>query len=60
MNEELKMWLHERWRIDNHAKYQQYFEPWYNNLTESQIYYFKEQKRHIENGSLTNWIVKQH
>lgn len=58
MDEELKIWLRERWRIDNHAKYQHYFDPWYNNLTKSQLYYFNEQKKHIENGSLTNWITK--
>lgn len=56
--EELKSWLRERWRRDNHAKYQQYFEPWFTNITDSQIYYFNEQKRHIENGSLTSWITK--
>ena len=56
--EELKIWLREHWHRDNHAKYQQYFEPWFTNLTESQLYYFSEQKRHIENGSLTNWITK--
>jgi hypothetical protein len=54
----LKYWLQERWRRDNHAKYQQYFEPWFASLTDSQLYYFGEQKRHIENGSLTNWITK--
>lgn len=59
MNRELKEWLRERWRFDNHAKYQQYFEPWFACLTESQLYYFGEQKRHIENGSLNSWIIKQ-
>ena len=56
--DELKSWLRERWQCDNHAKYQQYFEPWFANITDSQIYYFNEQKRHIENGSLTSWITK--
>jgi hypothetical protein len=56
--EELKCWLQERWHRDNHAKYQQYFEPWFANLTDSQLYYFGKQKHHIENGSLTNWITK--
>ena len=58
MIEELKIWLRERWRKDNHPKYQQYFDPWFEHLTESQIYYFNEQKKHIEAGSLTNWIIK--
>ena len=57
--EELKTWLRDCWRFDNHAKYQHYFEAWFENLTESQIHYFSEQKRHIENGSLTNWITRR-
>ena len=56
--EDLKCWLQERWHRDNNAKYQQYFELWFTNLIDSQLYYFSEQKRHIENGSLTNWITK--
>lgn len=55
----IKEWLHERWRFDNHAKYQQYFESWFENLTESQLMYFSKQKQNIENGSLTNWITKK-
>ena len=54
----IKPWLQERWRRDNHAKYQHYFEPWFSCLTDSQLYYFGEQKRHIDNGSLTTWITK--
>ncbi len=54
----IKEWLRERWRFDNHAKYQQYFEFWFENLTESQLMYFSKQKQNIENGSLTNWITK--
>lgn len=54
----LKPWLQERWRRDNHAKYQQYFEPWFENLTDSQLYYFEMQMEHIKNGSLTSWITK--
>lgn len=57
--EDLKEWLRQRWRYDNHAKYQHLFEPWYANLTESQLHYFGEQKRHVENGSLTNWITRR-
>lgn len=57
--EELKSWLRERWRRDNHVKYQQYFEPWFENLTESQLMYFSKQKQNIENGSLINWITKK-
>lgn len=56
--EDLKDWLQFRWSRDNHKKYQQYFESWFANLTDSQLYYFGVQKRNIENGSLTNWITK--
>ena len=58
MDDELKIWLRERWRRDNHAKYQHYFDAWHANLTKSKLYHFGEQKRHIENGSLTDWITK--
>lgn len=59
MNDELKEWLRERWRRDNLPKYQHYFEPWYENLTDAQKHYFSRQKKNIENGSLTSWITKR-
>lgn len=58
MDNELKIWLRECWRRNNHTKYQHYFDAWYDNLTKSQLYYFGLQKKHIENGSLTDWITK--
>lgn len=59
MKEKLEIWLRERWRFDNHAKYQQYFDPWFKNLTNSQLHYFWKQMKNIENGSLTNWVTKR-
>lgn len=59
MEQELKEWLRSRWKRDNIAKYQQYFEAWYENMTEPQKIYFAQQKKNIENGSLTNWITKK-
>ena len=59
MDQELKEWLRARWKRDNISKYQQYFEAWYENMTESQKIYFAQQKKNIENGSLTNWITKK-
>ena len=59
MNDELYEWLREQWRRCNISKYQHLFEPWVNNLTDSQIYYFYKQKENIENGSLTNWITRR-
>ena len=43
MEQELKEWLRARWKRDNIAKYQQYFEAWYENMTESQKIYFAQQ-----------------
>lgn len=57
--DELQIWLRERWRRDNIPKYQHYFEPWFANLTESQMEYFAQQKRNIDNGSLTGWITQK-
>lgn len=59
MKSELYEWLRERWRRDNIPKYQHYFEPWAQNLTESQIEYFSKQKENIDNGSLINWITNK-
>ena len=55
----LKIYLQETWRRENHAKYQRYFEEWFNNITENQIYYFNQQRINIENGSMTNWQTKK-
>ena len=30
MNEDLKEWLKYRWKLDNHNKYQKYFDIWYD------------------------------
>lgn len=51
----LKQWLKEQWKRDNHVKYQKYFEEWFQNITENQIQYFIKQKENIEKGSLSNW-----
>ena len=56
---ELKEWLRGIWRRDNHPKYQQYFESWFDNTTDFQRRYFWKQKENIENGSLTNWITRR-
>ena len=53
--DELKSWLRERWRRDNHAKYQQYFEPWFANITDSQIY----KKRPVKNTKSSALCMKQ-
>lgn len=55
----IKEWLKDCWRRSNIPKYQHYFEPWFNNLTDAQLMHFSKQKKNIENGSLTNWITKK-
>lgn len=45
-------WLRLRWRRDNHAKYQQYFEEWVSNITEDQILAFDKQMYNLENNVL--------
>jgi hypothetical protein len=52
MRRELYEWLKERWRRDNHPKYQHYFEQWVSNITESQISGFNRQElnRNIYDG----------
>ena len=45
MSDELYIWLKERWKMDNHAKYQHYFELWVKNITPSQIEGFSKQER---------------
>lgn len=36
-NPELYDWLQYHWKRDNHKKYQSYFDPWIENITEGQI-----------------------
>lgn len=40
---ELKEWLKNKWRYDNHNKYQKYFEEWFSQLTLYQHIGFKKQ-----------------
>lgn len=47
--DELKEYLEKEWRYNNHAKYQKYFNEWFKNLTEIQIFYFKSQ---MENSNI--------
>lgn len=52
LDNELKEWLFQHWRRDNHTKYLRYFEEWISNITESQIYYFHKQMYNEKNGVL--------
>jgi hypothetical protein len=49
MTPELFKWLEERWKRDNHPKYQHLFSIWILRLTPEQIAGFsqQEQKRNI-------------
>lgn len=57
--DDFKEWMRNMFNRNNITKYRHYFEPWFNNLTEAQIMYFTQQKKNIENGSLTNWMTKK-
>lgn len=48
----LNDYLKERWRVNNHKKYQKYFDEWVRNLTQDQILNFKREMDHIKN----NWL----
>ena len=59
IEESVKDYLRKMWRVSNHAKYQKYFDEWYENLTNTQIYYFNKERINIKNGSLTKWDTKK-
>lgn len=42
MNEELYNYLKKEFQSNNIPKYWKYFNDWIQNLTENQIYYYKE------------------
>lgn len=45
MEQILYAWLEERWKYDNHPKYQHYFKQWVSNITKSQIEGFSKQEK---------------
>ena len=42
MNEKLYKYLQIEWRWNNHPRYQHYFKEWVDNLTDTQILYYKK------------------
>ena len=36
----LRDYLRKEWKHNNISKYQKYFDMWFNNLTDNQIYYY--------------------
>lgn len=40
---ELKEWLKNKWKYDNHNKYQKYFDLWFSHLVKSQLEGFEKQ-----------------
>jgi len=44
VNKSLYNYLEKEWRINNHSKYQHYFQLWVENLTDNQIEYFNKFK----------------
>lgn len=47
-------WLKNEWRRSNHSKYQHYFEEWFQNITQSQVDGFAQQKYRQESGVLAH------
>ena len=39
----LNEYLDNQWKICNHPKYYKYFKEWVENITDTQIYYFKKE-----------------
>lgn len=39
--DEFKKWMNYEWNFSTHPKYRHYFETWFENITQDQIYYFK-------------------
>lgn len=52
MTTKLMEWLRHQWRVSNPPKYQQYFEVWVSNITQSQIAGFEKQMFNLENHIL--------
>lgn len=48
MSLELYNYLKERFYKNNHSKYRHYFEEWVSNITEDQLFYFKQEKVRLE------------
>jgi hypothetical protein len=43
MKKDIYTYLQYEWRMRNHVKYQHYFETWFENITDNQIYYFRKE-----------------
>lgn len=42
MTDQLYQYLKNEWKINNHPRYQHYFDDWVKNLTKTQIYYYNK------------------
>ena len=51
MDSDLKKYLQNWWKYNNHNKYQKYFKEWFNNLTHNQIHYYT-----IEMNKPKDWM----
>lgn len=50
----LKEWLRKEWYYSSHVKYRRYFEEWWENITDNQIFHFSRMMYNQENGVLNN------
>lgn len=42
MDNDLKLYLYNEWVKNNNTKYHKYFDVWFNNLTDTQIFYYNK------------------
>lgn len=50
----MKYYLQQRFLRNNHPKYHKYMEEWINGVTADQMRYFVEERRRIENKTISN------
>lgn len=50
MTKEMHNYLQQRFYRNNHPKYHKYFEEWVQNVTDTQLMYFAQEKFRLDNG----------
>ena len=50
----MRNYLQQRFLRNNHPKYHKYMEEWIDGVTADQMRYFEEERRRIENKTISN------
>ena len=50
----MKYYLQQRFLRNNHRKYHKYMDEWIDGVTEDQMRYFKEERRRIEENTISH------